>query len=440
MRVSTSVKSRLVDIGLFEKYKEIHFIAHSMGGLITKKLLIDFYHLGLKEIQRVKSVLLFATPSQGAPLSEIGSFLSFINRQATDLEPANFNSFLQSLESDWSHFLKSNHNRTKVYCAYEVLPTFGVLVVSRVYAATMCDEPPFPILANHIDIVKPRSPHDATYIWAKARILEKNLKDDIVESAGDFPKGESKTNVFDKPTPPSLDGNFIVDITNPTPQFPTGPIGNLAALKFNYTLKWVPSPVAEKYVLWIDHQSDGVIFKVYNSSEICKSESNFCEAPPIILSQGEGLWAVRAIKGDYNSSNWSRVSNLKNKIQRTETNIAPPSFSGKFMRNLISPDPITSNDALSVKNLDTYSIKFGWSHVPESDGYVVWIQNGKQEETLKFFKSSDICIAILGICETPQLELENRPWVWTVRVGSLDEKHSSNWGPLVKFGYDNSSS
>lgn len=175
------VLRQLYDTKLF-KYDRIYFVTHSMGGLIVKRMLnILNDRSGIADLHRVRAVLLISTPSQGAPVAEIGQWLR-MSPQLNDLTPATFNTFLQGLENDWTRMLRGrvrdHANYPQVYCAYETLPTHHLRVVSRVYATTYCDEELYPMNYDHVQIVKPRDMSHDPYSWAKARIHEADeLKD-----------------------------------------------------------------------------------------------------------------------------------------------------------------------------------------------------------------------------------------------------------------------
>src|SRR6202011_3058905 len=60
------------------------------------------------------------------------------------------------------------------YCAYEKRKTFGLSIVSQASAASLCTRRLDPIDANHIDIVKPSSIRDPSYLAFKSAFLETN--------------------------------------------------------------------------------------------------------------------------------------------------------------------------------------------------------------------------------------------------------------------------
>ncbi|HEV7570957.1 MAG TPA: alpha/beta fold hydrolase [Thermoanaerobaculia bacterium] len=169
------VLQQLYDTGLLS-YDRIYFVTHSMGGLIVKRMLNMLNDKsGVADLHRVRAVLLISTPSQGAPVAEIGTWLR-MSPILNDLIPATFNTFLQGLEDDWARMLRGRDrdhaDYPQVYCAYETLPIHHLRIVSRVYAATRCDNELYPMNYDHVQIVKPRDMSHDPYPWAKARIHE----------------------------------------------------------------------------------------------------------------------------------------------------------------------------------------------------------------------------------------------------------------------------
>ena len=164
----------LEDEGIFRNYREIYFVAHSMGGLVTKRILVELNRpTQVNKLRRIKAVLYISTPAQGANAAELGAWVS-LNPQLRDMRTADVNSFIQGLENQWQNLIRDRESEIfpRSYCAYETKPTLGVMIVSRVYAATSCDQTPFPVDANHIEITKPVVTVSAIYAWTRARIVE----------------------------------------------------------------------------------------------------------------------------------------------------------------------------------------------------------------------------------------------------------------------------
>ncbi|MCI0564750.1 MAG: hypothetical protein MN733_40300, partial [Nitrososphaera sp.] len=175
--IAVRLLRQIKDAGVFDKFNEIYFIAHSMGGLVAKRILVDLTRqTQIEKLRKVKAVLFISTPAQGVSMAQWGSLLSF-NPQVRDMELADFNSYLQSIENQWQNLLRDRGTQLfpKSFCAYETKPTHGVVTVSRVSAATFFDDDPFPVDENHPNIAKPSSAESNIYLWAQARLLETSL-------------------------------------------------------------------------------------------------------------------------------------------------------------------------------------------------------------------------------------------------------------------------
>lgn len=169
---------QLEDQDVFGKYNEIYFIAHSMGGLVVKRVLVDLNRqTQIEKLHKVKAVLYISTPAQGAKIAEVGSWFSS-NPQLHDMHPADdFNTFVQALEDQWQNLLRDRGSFPfpRSFCAHETKPTHGIMIVSRVYAVTSCDQNSFAVDEDHANIVKPSSAQSDIYTWARARILETSI-------------------------------------------------------------------------------------------------------------------------------------------------------------------------------------------------------------------------------------------------------------------------
>ena len=167
---------QIEDKGIFEKYKEVYFIAHSMGGLVVKRVLVDLNRPNeIDKLRKIKAVLFIATPVEGSNFAELASYLS--NPQLAGLKPSEFNDFLQSLENQYQNLMRDRLAPAfpRSFCAYETKPTHGSVTVSRRDSHTACDQNPIAVDANHTDIVKPTDRDSTIYDWARARILETSI-------------------------------------------------------------------------------------------------------------------------------------------------------------------------------------------------------------------------------------------------------------------------
>lgn len=201
--VQTRLLKELEDKGIFDDYEQIFFICHSLGGLVIKGLLIDLKMESSEYFQKIAAIFLIATPSQGAPLTNwISALLQIIvGRLVVDIQTKDSNTYLQKLEEQWLTILRKRENQfplPHIYGAYEKKAFKGLkIAVQEIYTATFYDEPPIAINADHIEIVKPKSPDDSIYTWVQGRIaaLQKEL--------GSIERGFIVKNKFTKPIPSS---------------------------------------------------------------------------------------------------------------------------------------------------------------------------------------------------------------------------------------------
>jgi pimeloyl-ACP methyl ester carboxylesterase len=180
-QAATILGTRLADKGLYSRFSQITFIAHSMGGLILRRMLVRRLNMGDDAaVKRVAVVFFFSTPTSGAPLADLASWIS-VNPQAHNLRASDLNAFLQSLDADWEDLLRRRvqhtDGRPRVFCAYELQSTSLGRIVPVVYTKTICDENPTPFERNHFTIVKPDDDKDdPTYTWTRVRLLGANRR------------------------------------------------------------------------------------------------------------------------------------------------------------------------------------------------------------------------------------------------------------------------
>ncbi len=170
-QIARHVENQLLARGIFSRYGEIYFVAHSMGGLVLKRILIDLNAAEKSDaIRRVRLVAFLATPSQGSPAASWGA------ASYPELAPLTPNSdYLQLLDTLWGYFMRDRKRWStdlpRAACAYETLLTAGFDVVSRVYANSYCDDF-YPFAMDHSQAAKPESRKADPYVWVKRHILE----------------------------------------------------------------------------------------------------------------------------------------------------------------------------------------------------------------------------------------------------------------------------
>ncbi len=171
-------------------HREVVFIAHSLGGLITEEMLLKHP----TDAAKTRFIVSYATPHEG---SFVASFAKIYDSDPllTDLRDSNDNSFLMDLEQHW----RSTPSTVRIhrYCAYEGLDTAAGEGVGRLlraharvvsyYSATFgCDTDTAPqkIMADHIGIVKPTGRNADAYTFFST-VYHRNPVLDTVEVVRD---------------------------------------------------------------------------------------------------------------------------------------------------------------------------------------------------------------------------------------------------------------
>jgi pimeloyl-ACP methyl ester carboxylesterase len=173
--IAERFRQQLKDWKFFTKYDELDFITHSMGGIITKRMLNTLNTPAeVPNLRRVHCVIYIAVPSNGAKSADLASWISQ-NPQFRSMSPEHAADFLQGAERDWAALLRERPNSSpfpRTYSAYETLSTAEFRVVPQLYVSELSDGPLIGFDYNHIDIVKPRDQNSDVYVWARARLLE----------------------------------------------------------------------------------------------------------------------------------------------------------------------------------------------------------------------------------------------------------------------------
>ena len=154
--LADQLRGSLDDHRVFDDHQRVIFVSHSMGGLVVRQFLLN----KRDRLAKIPMLYFYATPTNGSELTSSARQISD-NPQLRGMVPLEGNDLLQSIQSGWLGWDAAKAIPT--YCAYETLPTFGVMVVSMSSATALCNEDLDPISANHIDIVKPRDRDDPRY-------------------------------------------------------------------------------------------------------------------------------------------------------------------------------------------------------------------------------------------------------------------------------------
>ena len=162
--------SRMRDLlfvdGVF-KHKQIVFLVHSMGGLVTRAMIVNERPPALK----IPMIYFFATPSAGVDVAAIARHLSE-NPQLKDMLPLTEGGYVKFLREKWletSDDKSLNYpNAIDSYCAYELQKKWGVVIVPEVSATYLCNRETRSVNTDHIGIVKPKDERDDPYVYFKA--------------------------------------------------------------------------------------------------------------------------------------------------------------------------------------------------------------------------------------------------------------------------------
>jgi pimeloyl-ACP methyl ester carboxylesterase len=145
------LRTYLNNDNVITNHRQVIFVCHSLGGLVARAYLLKYRDL---TPDRVPMLYFFSTPTTGSDLANIARLIS-ANPQLTEMRKMTTvdAGVLGVWEAQWS---SSSYNQTtRSYCAYELLPTMGIVVVQRESARHLCNTRPDPVARNHIDIVKP---------------------------------------------------------------------------------------------------------------------------------------------------------------------------------------------------------------------------------------------------------------------------------------------
>ncbi len=120
--IANRMGQQMQDENFFSKYQEIDFITHSMGGLVTKRMLsLLNTPRDSPKLQRVHTVLFIAVPAAGAPVASLAAWLSD-NPQFKNMNAVDSQAYLQSIDQDWGNMSRArtpDHPFPQYYVAYE---------------------------------------------------------------------------------------------------------------------------------------------------------------------------------------------------------------------------------------------------------------------------------------------------------------------------------
>lgn len=196
-QMSQQVAEALTTHGLLSDHKHVWFVAHSLGGILTKRMLVKWSADGRQQLlSHVAGVTLLGVPSNGTPVANLGdsdfgklvqAWLGFKARHISDLRTtATTNTYLQALENDWSRFFErrpvDRSGFPRISCAYETKSQYRISagflfskdieIVPEIYTKTMCDGETYPVNKTHMDLPAPTSKDDPVLTWFRGQVRQ----------------------------------------------------------------------------------------------------------------------------------------------------------------------------------------------------------------------------------------------------------------------------
>lgn len=146
--------------GIYGRYDEIVIIAHSMGGLISRKILLQ-RQLANKSNRQHTILIEIATPHAGANQAKLLSALNISRGLPESMKPDS--PYLRDLSDEW-RLLPSRPSTVCIASEHD-----AVVPISSAFAD--CDKPlPYPDDYSHTAIVKPQTNSDKRYYTPIAHI------------------------------------------------------------------------------------------------------------------------------------------------------------------------------------------------------------------------------------------------------------------------------
>jgi pimeloyl-ACP methyl ester carboxylesterase len=136
-------------------YQNLVFVAHSMGGLVTRAYLLK----NREAASRTRMIYFYSTPTTGSEIAAVASLIR-ANPQLSKMKPMESADYLADLQRQW---LAADFGIPS-YCAYETQKTFGVSVVTQASASNLCTKRLDPINGDHLSVVKPNGTRDVSYL------------------------------------------------------------------------------------------------------------------------------------------------------------------------------------------------------------------------------------------------------------------------------------
>ena len=167
-QIAQKLETTLIQLGWPNRYQSISFVAHSMGGLVTRQFILDNY-----EKTKIDSVVLLSTPNVGNRLAKLPNFFCD-SAHLKELIPGES---IDALNNRWHTEFRKKQEREPFHFAagFELVPTFPFGIIVENESATKFASLSNAFIRDHSHIAKPNGADDLLYIWPKQRLLQKPL-------------------------------------------------------------------------------------------------------------------------------------------------------------------------------------------------------------------------------------------------------------------------
>ena len=171
--IAIQVGQHLALEDLIKSHNHVIFVAHSMGGLVLRRLFADYVSKGkARYLDRLAGVIYLGVPSEGAQMANLATsdwllqevaayYIGANSRQLLDLRTVSAgNSLLLAIDIDWGRVLDGRRRSAypfRAACAYETVSMVNAVgslatVVPRLYTKTNCDGDPVGINKKHTEL------------------------------------------------------------------------------------------------------------------------------------------------------------------------------------------------------------------------------------------------------------------------------------------------
>ena len=168
-------------------YVDLVLVAHSMGGLVVQKLLVEAGAPAAPNqslLARIRCVLFYATPADGVQVNKVARFHPQLNELAASQE------FVETLRSDWKARVTTDpKDPTRAYIPCTVVAGLEDNVVPFASVKSVFDQAET-APGSHTSLVKPDSRDDTSFQILKRDVMA-HTWGDLIKKPGDIQKATS---------------------------------------------------------------------------------------------------------------------------------------------------------------------------------------------------------------------------------------------------------